>query len=176
MKPPRSLKSRALQLLAQRDQSRVELRRKLLAHARAARAEATGSSGGTHADDDEAADPAARAAEVDAVLDWLEANRFLSAERFAESRVNARLARFGNLRIRGELARHAVALSPDAERALNETELARARSVRARKFPMGAGTPSEQARQARFLGARGFSSDVVRRVLREAPAADDIDP
>ena len=34
MKGERSLKSRALQLLAQRDQSRLELRRKLLRHAR----------------------------------------------------------------------------------------------------------------------------------------------
>jgi SOS response regulatory protein OraA/RecX len=36
VKAQRSLKARALQLLAQRDQSRVELRIKLLAHARAA--------------------------------------------------------------------------------------------------------------------------------------------
>ena len=34
MKAERSLKSRALQLLAQRDQSRLELRRKLLRQAR----------------------------------------------------------------------------------------------------------------------------------------------
>jgi regulatory protein len=39
VKQPRSLKARALQLLAQREQSRTELRRKLLRHARAELAE-----------------------------------------------------------------------------------------------------------------------------------------
>ncbi len=166
MKRPRSLKSRALQLLAQREQSRIELRRKLLAHARAVVVDLS-------APLDPAGDPAPDAeAQVDAVLDWLEANRFLSAERFAESRVHVRAERFGNLRIRHELAQHEVALSPEAQQALVDTELARARAVRARKFPQPPATPAENARQARFLGARGFSSDVIRRVLREATQAD----
>ena len=70
-------KSRALQLLAQREQSRVELRRKLLAHALAP----------GDADPGDETPTATAAAQVDAVLDWLEADRFLSDERFVESRV-----------------------------------------------------------------------------------------
>ena len=110
---------------------------------------------------------AAAPAEVDALLDWLEAHRHLSQERFAESRVHARAARYGNLRIRQELAQHQVALSPDAERGLKDSELARARAVWSRRFDVAAATPAERARQARFLTGRGFSAEVVRRVLRE---------
>ncbi|MGH8797749.1 MAG: regulatory protein RecX [Caldimonas sp.] len=189
LRRPRSLKSRALQLLAQREQSKVELRRKLLVHARAAEAAAASEAGLAEADrlpgaeaqasafDREAqaapADtPASAEAQVDAVLAWLEANRFLSAERFAESRVNARAGRFGNLRIRHELARHEVSLTHEAEQALVDSELDRARAVRARKFSAAPDSAAEHARQARFLAARGFSSDVIRRVLREALRPD----
>ncbi len=167
LKQPRTLKSRALQLLAQREQSKVELRRKLLVHARAAEAAAASEAG--------VSAPAGAEAQVDAVLAWLEANRFLSAARFAESRVNARAGRFGNLRIRHELAQHDVSLSPEAEQALVDSELARARAVRARKFSAVPDSAAEHARQARFLAARGFSSDAIRRVLREALRPDRAD-
>jgi regulatory protein len=122
-----SLKGRALQLLAQRDQSRLELRGKLLRHAAAearaadADADASGSMGGNDASENDASDEGDRRhAQIEALLDWLEANRFLSAERFAESRVHAREARFGNRRIRAELAQHGVALTPEVAQALAE--------------------------------------------------------
>ena len=188
MKAPRSLKARALQLLAQRDQSPVELRRKLLAHARemARRSDpisASSESGSGRpleklsavlelipaADvasaDQPTIDPAT---EVDAVLAWLADRRFLSVERFAESRVSARSARFGNVRIRHELAQHGVALSPEASQALAASELERAQAVRSRKFSASPADAKERARQARFLAARGFSAEVIGRVLREA--------
>jgi regulatory protein len=155
----RSLKGRALQLLAQREQSRTELRRKLLAHACADPADNA---------DSGAAPPADPVAQVDAVLDWLEAHNYLSQERFVESRVHARAARFGNLRIRRELAQHAVALPPEAARALQASELERARAVWARKYPTPPADAAGRVRQARFLAGRGFSPDVIRRVLRAA--------
>ena len=179
---PRSLKSRALQLLAQREHSRTELRRKLLAHA----ADASSPEVGTAADredDGPATDPAAA---VDALLDWLEARRFLSMDRFIESRLNARAGRFGNQRIRSELAQHDARLPPEADRLLRETELDRARSVWERKFAAATGgdplDAAGRARQSRFLAGRGFTSDVIARVMREAarrshcdeaPPADD---
>jgi regulatory protein len=145
-----SLKGRALQLLAQRDRSRVELRIRLLRHV--------------------AADPEVEAelarAEVEALLDWLEANRYLSAERFAESRVHARAARFGNRRIQAELAQHGVALAPEVAQALSESELQRAAAVRERRFQAPPRDASERAAQARFLAGRGFSAEVIQRVLR----------
>ncbi len=167
MGPKRSLKARALQYLAQREQSPLELRRKLLAHAQAEEVAAA-------ADDGSAGDPPARAgalARVEAVLDWLTAHDYLSQERFVESRVHARAPRFGNLRIRQELQQHAVALAPGAAQALKDSELDRARDVRSRKFPEPPANAAEQARQMRFLMGRGFSPEVIRRALREAVSA-----
>jgi regulatory protein len=161
---PRSLKARALQWLALHEHSRSELQRKLLAHARV-EADAV-------SDDAERDDPSLR---VTALLDWLEANRYLSQERFVESRVNARAPRHGNLRIRQELAQHGVVLGAAAAQALELSEFERARDVWARRFGGPAADAGGRARQARFLTGRGFSSDVVRRVLREAarPSEDD---
>jgi regulatory protein len=147
-----SLKGRALQLLAQRDQSRVELRRKLRRHA---------------ARDDETGDREAQHAGVEAVLDWLEAQRFLSAERFVESRIHAREGRFGSLRIKAELAQHGLELPADAARSLAETELERAAAVRERRFAEPPRDAAERARQARFLAARGFSPEAVHRLMRQ---------
>jgi regulatory protein len=163
-----SLKGRALQLLAQRDQSRLELRTKLLRHAAAearARMAAAAAEAGT-GEAVEADDEGDRHAEIEALLDWLEANRLLSAERFAESRVHAREARFGNRRIRAELAQHGVALSPEAAKSLAESELQRAAAVRARRFQAPPRDAAERAAQARFLAGRGFSPEVIQRVLR----------
>lgn len=192
MKAPQSLRARALQLLAQRDQSPVELRRKLLARAREMARQAASAAlpvevvtddvpsgdaalrkkpnNGMSAPHDPPVDPGI---EVDAVLQWLEEKRFLSVERFAESRMNARASRFGNLRIRHELAQHGAALSPEANQALVASELDRARAVHSRRFADRPSDAKERARQARFLAARGFSADVIRRVLRESTRDDD---
>lgn len=176
--PARSLKARAIQLLSQREHSRLELRRKLLAHALAQDAQAR--EAGSHDDPDiGAGEPAADEpaadepatdvlARLDALLDWLAANHYLCEQRFVESRVHARAARFGNLRIRQELAQHQLGLSADAESALKDSELARARRVWARKFSNRPATPAEHAKQTRFLAGRGFSGEAIRRVLREA--------
>ena len=163
-RPARSLKARALQWLAQREQSRSELQRKLLPHALAeaeakALAEAEAEAGAPATE----ASPAAR---VEALLDWLEAHQYLSHERFAESRVNARAARYGNLRIRQELKQHQVELSTEALQVLKDSELARACAVLERKFTASPASVAERARQARFLAGRGFSPEVVVRALR----------
>lgn len=158
--PQRSLKARALQWLAQREHSRAELRRKLLPHARALAA----------LGDDAGADPAA---EVDTLLDWLQANRHLSEGRFVESRIHTRAARYGNRRIAQELAQHGVALDAQAAGELAASELGRAREVWARKFGCAPADAAGRARQARFLTGRGFGAEVVRRVLREAGSASD---
>ena len=96
-----------------------------------------------------------------------------ASERFVESRVHARSSRFGNLRIRQELKQHQVALSPEAAQALAASELQRARDVRARKFAEAPASAAERAKQARFLAARGFSPEVIGRVLRAPGRRDD---
>ena len=147
----RSLKAQALQMLAQREHSRVELRRKLLARAAAANASESGE---------------APVAEVDALIDWLEAQRYFSPQRFVESRVHVRAPRFGNLRIRQELKRHHVTLSAEAMQALRDSELQRARAVLERRFAAPPASPAERAKRARFLAGRGFSPEVIARALR----------
>ena len=156
---PATLKARALACIAQREHSRIELRRKLLAHAaRLQRRDEVAP--------DSAADVAPSAEqEVDALLDWLVAKDLLSSSRFVETRVQARASRFGNLRIHHELGRHGVELDADAAADLQRSELARARAVWARRFAHVAADAAGRAKQMRFLAARGFSADVVRRVV-----------
>ena len=110
---------------------------------------------------------------VDRLLDWLQAHRYLSDTRFVESRVHAREARFGNLRIRQELAHHGVEADGETLARLRDSEFDRAREVWRRKFGQPPADPRERARQMRFLGQRGFSADVVARVLRGAGDDDD---
>jgi len=105
-------------------------------------------------------------AAVEAVLDWLQARHHLSDERFTESRVHARAARHGNLRIHQELARHGVSLSDEAARALKASEFDRARDVWRRKFGKLPADAVNRARQMRFLAGRGFSPEVICRVVR----------
>ena len=162
--PPLSLKGRALAWLAQREHSASELRRKLLRQARTERAAASSS-----ADDDTAGDDEAR---VDALVDWLRAHRYLSEERFVESRVHARAGRYGNLRIRQELAQHGVTLPAEAVEALKASELERATAVWRRKFGVAPADAAERARQSRFLAQRGFSPEVIARLMRHTPADD----
>ena len=141
--PPLSLKARALQWLANREHSRLELRGKLL---RAA--------GATHT-----------AADIDALLEQLSAQGHLSDARFVESRLHARSARFGNRRIEQELRQHGVALDAATQTQLRATELARALEVWRKKFGHRALDPAGRARQARFLAARGFSAEVVHKIV-----------
>ncbi len=159
MKPRLSLKGRGLQLLSQREHSRSELRRKLLVHAKAADAlqAAAGAEVAEHVDPHAA---------VEAVIDWLRTNRFLSEERFVESRVHARASRYGNLRIRRELAQHGVTLGAEAAQQLKDSETGRAREVWSRKFGQPPADAAERAKQARFLAGRGFSGEVIRRVVQ----------
>lgn len=145
-----SLKGRALKYLSAREHSRVELVRKLRPHTE---------------------DPA----EIDRVLDDLEARGWLSAERFVESVIHRKAARYGTARIRGELNGHQL---PDdtvraALSALKDTELQRAHDLWLRRYGAVAETPQELAKQMRFLAARGFSGEVVRKVVRGASDTHD---
>ena len=161
-RPAPTLRSRAIGWLAQREHSRVELRRKLLAAvARQQRAAADA------ADAAEGVPAAAAPTEqdIDDLLDGLAAKGLLSTERFVESRLLARAPRYGNLRIRQELAQHGVAVDAATAQQLQASELERARAVWAKRYEGLAPDAGGRARQARFLTARGFSAEVVRRIV-----------
>ncbi|SDC31384.1 recombination regulator RecX [Paraburkholderia lycopersici] len=141
--PERSLKGRALGYLSRREYSRAELSRKLMPYTEDADA-------------------------LEALLDSLEREGWLSDVRFAESVVHRRAARVGSGRIVSELKRHAVgdALIEELSTQLRETELVRARAVWQKKYGQLPETPAERARQARFLAARGFSMSIIGKILK----------
>lgn len=138
-----SLKGRALKYLAAREHSRVELMRKLAAHAESPE-------------------------QIEAVLDELEAKGLLSAQRFADSMLHRKAARYGAARIQAELAQHQLPpdIAREATQALRDTEFERAHALWARRYGEIPETPEEKARQMRFLAGRGFSGEVIRRVVR----------
>jgi regulatory protein len=133
---------RAMDLLARREHSRLELERKLAAR----------SFGETLVRD---------------VLDELERDGLLSAERFAQSFIEARYARGqGPRRIRRELAERGI----DAPAGVIDDARfdwdALARAARAKRFgPAAPASLEEKAHQVRFLEYRGFSHDQIRRAL-----------
>ena len=102
------------------------------------------------------------------MLDELASRGFLSEERFVESVIHRRASGHGAARIRQELSFKGI--SPDQMREslaqLEPTELARAHALWSRRFGTVPDDPRDRARQMRFLMARGFSGDVVRRVLK----------
>ncbi|MEO6280234.1 RecX family transcriptional regulator [Roseateles sp.] len=179
---PLSLKARAIGLLAQREHSRTELRRKLLrieqqrarlaAERVAGRGEGNAGSGGELASENTDTDTDIEASEpgavtVEALLDTLAADGYLDETRFIESRMHFRASRFGAKRIQQELAQHGLKLDAEQKAVLRETELDRAREVWLRRFGIEPPcTVEERARQTRFLLARGFAPEVVHRLLR----------
>ena len=111
--------------------------------------------------------PVSAVAEVDVLLQSLQEQGYLDEARFIDSRVHARARRFGSLRIKQELAQHGLSLSAENQAELKSTEFERARAVWQRKFDGQApDDAAARAKQVRFLMARGFGSDVIRRVLR----------
>lgn len=138
-----SLKGRALRLLGAREHSRTELERKLQRFEE---------------------EPGTLAL----ALDDLQAKGFISEQRVVESVVNRRAAKLGAQRIRQELQTKGLDpnLVAEAVAALRHTELARAQAVWVKKFGNLPAEASEAARQMRFLAARGFGGDVIRRVVK----------
>jgi regulatory protein len=106
-------------------------------------------------------------AQVQDLLDQLEAKGLLSDRRFAESLARSRGERFGAARVRQELRERGVAPTLLAETVgeLRRTELQRARAIWKRKFGGPAGTRDARLRQMRFLSGRGFDAEVIRRVV-----------
>lgn len=144
------LRARAIGWLARRDHSRTELRQKL-------------------------ARLSASAADIEALLDALEVERLLSDQRYAAAVARVRGARFGSQRVANELRQKGVGAEVAGLVAgLKAGDLDLAHSVWERKFGVAPSNAAERARQMRFLQARGFPGDVIRKVVPKAGAdADD---
>lgn len=145
-----SLRARALSFLARREHSRAELVRKLQSHAE---------------------DPD----ELKRLLDDFEQRGWLSEKRFVEQTVSRLAAKYGAQRIAHTLREKGVsdAAIAAALADVKDNELSAARCVLRRKFSMPPATIEERARQSRFLQARGFDYDVIRRALRDTDDASE---
>lgn len=138
-----NLRNRALGYLARREHSRSELARKLAPHA-----------------DDVSA--------LKGLLDDLVQRGYLSDARFAAEYVRAKSRRFGAAHLANALREKDVSEDDirNALASLDEDELARARRVWEGKFSAPPSSFEERGKHMRFLAGRGFSAEVVRKVLR----------
>jgi regulatory protein len=141
--PPLTLRARALKALARREHSRQELQARLQPFAE-------------------------NPGELEPLLDELERLGWLSEARFVEHTTTVRRRRFGAARILHELREKGVSESAlaTAQSRLKDSEIDAARAVWKKKFGRLPATLEERAKQSRFLAGRGFSAEVVHRVLK----------
>jgi regulatory protein len=159
-----SLKARALRLLSMREYSRKGLAAKLEeSAARMLKLKLKSA----EEDSEEIAQTTPLNVQIEAVLDDFETRGWLSDERFAEALIRRRSERFGTRKIQDELTQAGVdsAKTINLLRKLKETEYQRAHELWLRKFGAVAIEQKERARQYRYLASKGFSSDVVSKVI-----------
>jgi len=131
-----------LRLLARREHSRTELRRKLASRAESSEA-------------------------LERLLDELAHKKQLSNERYAEARARQLARKYGAARIAHDLRAKGIddETAAGASAGAGGDEVGRAREILRRKYASPAATREELARRARFLQSRGFSYEVIRRVV-----------
>jgi regulatory protein len=152
-RPPRTLKQRAIALLARRDYARAELVARLAA------------AGGPPD-------------EIESLMRELELAGYVSDARFASAVVRQKSGTFGKRAIAHALRDKGVdrAVADEALGALaGVDELEAAMALWQRRFGAPPANEREKARQLRFIVARGFSSSVAFAVLKRAGAQPDED-
>lgn len=141
------LRARALRLLARREHSRAELRRKLAPHAE-------------------------EGVDLEALLDDFTRRGWLSEERFVEQTVRAKARKYGPLKIAHHLRGKGID-EAGVERGLAQARaeegeaLASAWRSRFGRLPAD---EAEKARQVRFLQQRGFALEAILRFLKSNSA------
>jgi len=133
------LRARALRLLARREHSRKELERKLSPYAESSEA-------------------------LDVLISELKTKSQLSEARFAEERARQLSRKYGAARIRQDLKSKGVG-EELVEHVSSEGDLERARAILERKYRQPAATRDERAKRMRFLQSRGFSFDIIFKLL-----------
>jgi len=137
------LRARALRLLARREHSRAELRRKLAAHVE-------------------------EGVDLDALLDDFTRRGWLSEARYIEQTVRAKSRRFGPLKIAHYLREKGIDEAGMAK-ALAQASAGEADALEAAwrtRFGAPPNDAAEKARQIRFLQGRGFSLGSIMELLR----------
>ena len=158
-----SLKARALRLLSKREYSRKELSAKLKQQIKQNDLKNRESTDREKV----ALEQIDTAAEIEAILDDFAARGWQSDERYAEARIRTKGQRYGQKKIMDDLERAGV----DLDKAnglieqLKNTELERAKVLWGRKFGMLASNLKEHQKQYRFLLSKGFSADIVGKIV-----------
>jgi regulatory protein len=96
----------------------------------------------------------------------LESTKQLSNQRFAEARTRQLARKYGTARIRHDLNSKGVSKETTERTVAELDDVAKAKEILARKYGAPATSREECAKRARFLQRRGFSYEVVRRLLR----------
>ena len=109
--------------------------------------------------------------ELNVLLDALAKEGWQSDERFVQGFVHRKAGQHGVAKIAQELIQQGIEATQVAQvrLELKDSELERAQTVWQKKFSRS-GAPvntSEYARQGRFLASRGFSHDVIHRILKD---------
>lgn len=163
----KSLKQRAVSLLARREYSRAELRAKLLGGAD--RQGRIHDEGGVRPDDDR---ESSAGEDLDAVLDELARLGYLSDARYAKALVQqksgTRSRRSINAALKASGVAEEVAAEALAEHAIDDGEAMIA--LWRKRFGTPPADDKEKARQVRFLQARGFSLSAILKLLRDPPS------
>jgi len=134
------LRARALRLLARREHTRQELEGKLSPHA--------GSS-----------------EDLENLISGLKQKNQLSEERFAEERARRLSRKYGAARIRQDLKAKGVSEELISRFSSSENEMQKAKEILERKYRTPAATREEKAKRMRFLQSRGFSSEIIFKLL-----------
>ncbi len=141
--PVADLRARALRLLARREHSRAELRRKLSPHVE-------------------------EGVDLEALLDDFTKRGWLSEARFVEQTVRAKARKYGPLKIAHHLREKGIdeaGIESALARARADEGEALAGAWRTR-FGRPPADEAEKAKQVRFLQQRGFALEAVLRFLR----------
>ena len=97
----------------------------------------------------------------------LQQKKQLSDERYAELRAHCLSRKYGAAKIRQDLRAHGIAGDVVSQISF-EDQLQKAKAILARKYREAATTREEKARRARFLQSRGFSYEIIRRLVSAA--------
>ncbi len=145
----KTLRQRALEYLAKREYSYVELGKKLKAYAE-------------EGDD------------ISVLLDDFKQRGWLSDARFTEQLVHARKAKFGSARVANELREKGVddGLIASAVETIKTNELENALAVWQKKYKAPPSNREEWAKQARFLQSRGFGFELIKKILNRQAEHD----
>lgn len=140
--PEKSLRARAMAIVARRETSRLQLKRKLAPYA-------------------ESED------ELENVLDEFAAKNWQSDERYTEAFIHSRYGKYGSLRLKHALQANGIATEVIADKLPDtESELANAVAVLHKKFGEPAQNIKDKQKQIRFLLYRGFTMETACKALK----------